>query len=134
MEKLLPSWTCNCSLIYVVSMFNMDLYEEVDIERKEAKKKITLIIFYIIIIKHVNICSSIHKCISTNGSSDRSKYVKRIYQSDQCSIAMVKMNISIFKHLVDIMRDCHLLYDIIHISVEEQLMMFLHVMDHNKKK
>jgi hypothetical protein len=112
---------------------DMDIYEEDDIEREEAKNKITFIVLCIIIIKYVNMRSSIHKRISTYGNSDRSKYVKRIYQSDQSSIAMVRMNRNTFKHLVNIMRDRHLLRDTIHVSVEEQLVMFLHVVGHNQK-
>jgi hypothetical protein len=46
---------------------------------------------------------------------------------------MVRMNRSTFKHLVNIMRDRHLLCDTIHVSVEEQLVMFLHVVGHNQK-
>jgi hypothetical protein len=81
----------------------------------------------------MNIRSSIHKRISIYDNSDRSKYVKRIYQSDQSSITMVRMNRSTFKQLVNIMRNRHLLRDTIHVSVEEQLVMFLHVVGHNKK-
>jgi hypothetical protein len=77
--------------------------------------------------------SSIHKRISIYGNNDWSKYVKHIYQSDQSSIAMVRMNRSTFKHLMNIMRDCHLLRDTIHVSVEEQFVMLLHVVGHNKK-
>jgi hypothetical protein len=128
---------CQCfsQLIhYVLLMFvDMDLYEEDDIEREEVKNKITFIVLCIIIIKYVDMRSSIHKRISTYGNSDRSKYVKRIYQSDQSSIAMVRMNRSTFKYLVNIMRDRHLLRDTIHVSVEEQLVMFLHVVGHNQK-
>jgi hypothetical protein len=54
---------------------DMDLYEEDDIEREEAKNKITFIVLCIIIIKYMNMRSSIHKRISTYGNSDRSKYV-----------------------------------------------------------
>jgi hypothetical protein len=77
--------------------------------------------------------SSIHKRISTYDNSDRSKYVKRIYQSDQSSIAIVRMNRSTFKHIMNIMRGYHLLRDTIHVSVEKQLVMFLYVVGYNQK-
>ena len=46
---------------------------------------------------------------------------------------MMRMNRKTFVHLVDTMRERQLLLDVIHASIEEQIMMFLHTLGHNKK-
>ncbi|XP_039115850.1 protein ALP1-like [Dioscorea cayenensis subsp. rotundata] len=64
----------------------------------------------------------------------RKKHMERILRSgrDYC-VSYLKMDVGPFMHLASIMRDKHLLQDTRHISVEEQLAIFLHIVGHNTK-
>ncbi|XP_039122159.1 protein ALP1-like [Dioscorea cayenensis subsp. rotundata] len=64
----------------------------------------------------------------------RKKHMERILRSghDYC-VSYLRMDVGPFMHLASIMRDKHLLQVTRHISVEEQLAMFLHIVGHNTK-
>ena len=63
----------------------------------------------------------------------REKYLSRsIDGKDATSINMIRMNKSIFFNLCSMVRGKGLLKDAIHMSMEEQLLMFLHTINHNQ--
>ncbi|XP_039141264.1 uncharacterized protein LOC120278583 [Dioscorea cayenensis subsp. rotundata] len=64
----------------------------------------------------------------------RKKHMEHILRSgrDYC-VNYLRMDVGPFMHLASIMRDKHLLRDTRHISMEEQLAMFLHIVGHNTK-
>ena len=64
----------------------------------------------------------------------RRKYLTRLTDgNDDTSINMVRMNKSSFFNLCSILRGKGLVRDTLHISVEEQLLMFLHTIGHNQR-
>lgn len=64
----------------------------------------------------------------------RKNYLARLIDgNDATSINMVRMNKSTFFNLCCILRRKELLRDTLHMSVEEQLLMFLHTIGHNQR-
>lgn len=51
---------------------------------------------------------------------------------DYC-VSYLRMDVGPFMHLASVMRDTHLLVDTRHVSVKEQLEIFLHIVGHNTK-
>ena len=67
-----------------------------------------------------------------NRDEIRTNYISRIiYESDESSISMLRMNRASFFGLCDLLKAKRLLYNTLHVSVEEQMAMFLHVVGHN---
>lgn len=64
----------------------------------------------------------------------KKKHMERVLRSshDYC-VSYLRMDVGTFMHLAFILHDKHLPLDTRHISVEEQLAMFLHIVDHNTK-
>ena len=56
-----------------------------------------------------------------------------IDRNDIINIIMVRMNKSTFYNLYSILRQKGLLHDTLHMSVEEQLLTFLHTIGHNQR-
>ncbi|XP_039117478.1 protein ALP1-like [Dioscorea cayenensis subsp. rotundata] len=64
----------------------------------------------------------------------RKRHMERILRGgqDYC-VSYLRMDVGPFLHLSSIFRDKHLLVDSRHVSVEEQLAIFLHIVGHNTK-
>lgn len=111
----------------------MDLHMEDAPPQSEDSMKVAFLFICAAIAKVVQKNSTIPKTLSTYNDLDRQTYLNRICHSDRISIAIIRMDRKSFYHLSKMIRERHLLCDSIHVSVEEQLMMFLHTIGHNQK-
>ncbi|MQM06859.1 hypothetical protein Taro_039688, partial [Colocasia esculenta] len=75
---------------------------------------------------------SIPRIPSSTRNEIRRKYVQSVIGVDDAtSIKMIRMNRRTFYQLYAVVRRRNLLHDTIHVSVQEQLIMFLHTIAHN---
>ncbi|XP_039129644.1 uncharacterized protein LOC120265748 [Dioscorea cayenensis subsp. rotundata] len=66
-----------------------------------------------------------------NRDQQRTNYISRIiHGSEEASIAMLRMKRVVFFGLCDLLKSKGLLYNTLHVSVEEQVAMFLHILGH----
>lgn len=64
----------------------------------------------------------------------RKKHMNHILRSGRAYyVSYLRMGIGLFMHVSQIMRDRHLLVDTRHVSIDEQLAIFLHIVGHNMK-
>jgi hypothetical protein len=57
----------------------------------------------------------------------------KIWKNDVICVNMLRLNKCSFFHFCDLIRECGLLQDTVHMCVEQQVAMFLHTIGHNVK-
>ena len=70
----------------------------------------------------------------SNKDKQRTNYNSGItYSSNEACISMLRKKKASFVGLWDLLKTKGLLYNTFHVSIEEQVYMFLHIVDHNER-